>query len=411
MSATRLSASLVVTTIFLISFPAQSEDWLLWRGPNGNGIASVSAAPPQSWSEDDGVKWRAIVPGRGHASPIVVGDLVLIVTATADGQFAIAYHREDGTVLWKQRIHEGGVPTKLHRKNTAASATPASNGKHLFLLFHNAGRLFLTSLDQSGEIQWQKDTGAFVCDYGFGYGPSPTLYGDTIIVVSEHGDGYIAAFNTSDGSEEWRVPRRNKTSYSSPIVAHVAGRDQLVLSGADKIVSYDPADGSILWEVAGSSTATCGTLVWNDEAVFASGGYPNKETIAVKADGSGKVLWKNGDKTYEQSLLYVDGHIYTLNDNGIAICWDAATGDEKWKVRLGGPVSSSPILAGGLIYATNERGMVFAFRPNPEEFEKVSEFRLGEEGFATPVFVGSDVFVRTAEEGSERQEYLYRISK
>lgn len=407
-----LRSSVLIWAIFF-SVPdifASGGDWLQWRGPNGNGVAESNSAPPENWSAEEGVKWKAFIPGRGHASPIVSKDLVIIATATEEGQFAIAYDREEGSVRWKQLVHEGGVPTELHRKNTAASSTPASDGEHFFLLFHNAGQLVLTALDRSGNVVWQKDTGGFQCDYRFGYGPSPILYGNSLIVVSEFGEGYIAAFDKSDGAELWRVPRRNKTSYSSPAVARVAGKDQLLLSGADKVVSYNPDNGQILWKAAGSSLATCGTMVWSDDLVFASGGFPNKETIAVRADGSGEVVWKNGDKSYEQSLLYHDGHVYTLNDNGIALCWNAETGEEKWKVRLGGPVSSSPILAGGLIYATNEQGITFVFQPNPEAFEKVGEFQLGDEGFATPVFVGNEVFVRTAEQGVERQEYLFCIA-
>ncbi|MEM9018879.1 MAG: PQQ-binding-like beta-propeller repeat protein, partial [Verrucomicrobiota bacterium] len=165
LTAVRLFGLSHVTSSVIGIEPVFSEDWLLWRGPNGNGVAAESATPLQSWSEEEGVKWKAIVPGRGHASPIVVGDLVLIATATADGQFALAYDREDGSIRWKQRIHEGGVPTKLHRKNTAASATPASDGENLFFLFHNKERLVLTALDMAGEILWQKDTGKFVCDF------------------------------------------------------------------------------------------------------------------------------------------------------------------------------------------------------------------------------------------------------
>lgn len=395
---------------FVLNADARSNDWLQWRGPNGNGVASVDAVPPADWSVEQVIKWKAVIPGRGHASPVVSGDLVLIVTATEDGQYAIAYDRKTGAVRWKQRVHDGGVPTELHRKNTAASATPASDGIGFYLLFHQDGRLVLSRLDRSGAILWQKDTGPFHCDYRFGYGASPALHGDLIFVVSEHGEGYIAAFRKEDGSEQWRVPRQNKTSYSSPIVGRVAGRDQLLLSGAEKIVSYDPASGKLLWETEGGTLATCGTMVWSEDTVFASGGFPSKETIAVKADGSGEILWKNGDKSYEQSLLYSGGYLYTLNDNGLAICWNAKTGEEQWKVRLGGPVSASPILAGGLIYATNERGITFVFKPNPKEFEKVGEFQLGDEGFATPVFVGNEIFVRTAEEGAARQEYLICVS-
>lgn len=390
---------------------ATASDWCLWRGPNGNGVANPDAVPPQNWGEEENVKWKAIVPGRGHSSPVVCGDMVVLTTATDDAQFVFAYDRETGAIRWKERIHEGGLPEKLHKKNTAASSTVASNGELFYALFHNRGRLMLTALDRNGKTVWQKNTGDFSCDYGFGYAASPTLHEDLVIVSSDSKDGYLAGFRQSDGSEVWRTPRKMPTSYSSAIVGEVAGRKQLLISGAEKVSSYDPATGTLLWEAEGTCPVTCGTPVWSDELVFVSGGYPIKKTVAVRADGSGEVVWENGDKSYEQSLLFHDEHLYTLNDNGIAICWNAETGEEKWKVRLGGPVSASPILANGLIYATNERGITFVFRPNPDQFEKVGEFQLGDEGFATPAYVGKEVFLRTANQGVDRQEYLYCLSE
>ena len=82
-------------------------------------------------------------------------------------------------------------------------------------------------------------------------------------------------------------------SFSSPIVANLAGKDQLLLSGAELVASYDPGSGDELWSVKGTTMATCGTMVWHDDIAFASGGYPDAETIAVKADGSGEVMWRN----------------------------------------------------------------------------------------------------------------------
>ena len=120
-------------------------DWQAWRGPNGNGIADPDAKPPSEWSEEKNVKWKVIIPGRGHASPTVCGDLIVVATATDDAQFVIAYDRESGNIRWKQRVHNGGLPDKLHKKNTAASSTIASDGKHFFALFHNNGNLVLTA--------------------------------------------------------------------------------------------------------------------------------------------------------------------------------------------------------------------------------------------------------------------------
>lgn len=190
----------------------------------------------------------------------------------------------------------------------------------------------------------------------------------------------------------------------------MAGREQILLSGAAKVSAYDPADGSLLWQVDGSCAATCGTMVWNGDTVFASGGFPNKETLAVRLAGKPAVLWKNNDMSYEQSLLYHDGHVYTLNDGGIAVCWNAETGEEKWKVRLGGPVSASPVLAGGRIHAMNERGITYVFSIDPEKFSKLAENQLGDEGFSTPVIIGREIFLRTATNSGERKEWLYCLA-
>lgn len=412
---TRRNFLLLIGLFSRLSFlspDAGGQDWRQWRGPNGNGTAASDARPPLTWGEEENVRWKAPVPGRGLSSPVVVGDLVVLTSATADAQSVIAYDRANGGKRWETILHKGGLPEKLHRKNSAATPTPASDGKNFYVVFHHAGRIMLTSLDSGGKPLWQKETGPYECDYGYGYAPSPTIHGDRVIVAAEFAaGGYLAAFRTSDGAEVWRTKRRVKTSYSSPIVARVAGRDQLLLSGADLVSSFNPATGDVFWQVPGSSKATCGTMVWSEDSVFASGGFPNKETIAVRAGESPEVLWRNGDMSYEQSLLYHDGHVYTLNDGGIAVCWEASTGLEKWKVRLGGPVSASPVLAGGRIYAMNERGITFVFLPDPEKFTRLAENQLGAEGFSTPVFVGDTVFLRTADASAERREWLYCLGE
>ena len=200
------------------------------------------------------------------------------------------------------------------------------------------------------------------------------------------------------------------TSYSSPVVAHVADRDQLLISGCGKTTSYDPANGKQLWQCEGPAKATCGTMVWDGDLVFASGGYPEKETIAIRADGSSEIVWRANEKSYEQSMLAHDGTLYAVNDTGIALCWDAKTGKLNWKERLSGPVSASPVLAGGNIYAADEKGTFYVFRADPEKFTLVSRNRLGDESFASPTIVNNQIFLRVAHgSGAERQEILYCI--
>ena len=392
---------------------AQANDWLAWRGPNGNGIAAEGQSVPAQWSDTQNVIWKVKVPGRGHSSPIVVGDQIILTTAdeSSQTQSVISFDRASGAEKWQTQINSGGLPGKIHKKNTHASPTVACNGEQLFASFFNNGGIQLAALDLSGKLLWQKQINSYAPKYPFGYAPSPAVYQNTVIVAVEfEGKGALAAFDKATGREIWSTARTGSSSYSSPIITNLDGRDQLIISGAETVVSYDPASGRQLWKGPGPATHTCGTIVWDGDLVFASGGYPQKATMAVNRK-TGRLAWQNKDKSYEQSMLAVDGYLYTLTDPGIAICWNAQTGEEMWKERVGGPVSASPILAGGLIYASNERGQTFVFKPNPQRFELVATNRLGDESFATPTICGNRIYLRHATHTGGRQEWLYCIGE
>lgn len=392
-----------------------AEDWFAWRGPNANGIAN-GAAPPTEWNETKNIIWRANVPGRGHSSPIVVGSKVLLTTADEQQQVqsVLCFDRATGRPVWKTDVNRGGFPSEIHAKNTHASPTLASDGELVFASFCHHDGIHLTALDLNGRQVWQEQIGPFrPAAYKFGYSASPLLYKGTLIVTSEFENGLIAWNNAKTGKSISTLFSRDAISHSSPIVGNVAGRDQMLLSGNNRIISTDPVRGNTLWTARGVTTAaTCGTMVWDGDVVFASGGYPKAETVAVLADGSSRVLWRNGEKCYEQSMLAYDKHLYAVNDNGIAFCWDAMTGAERWKQRLGGSVSSSPVLAGGNLYLANERGTMFVFKASPEEFVEVGRNQLGDETFATPTICGGRIYLRVANGGSgRRQETLYCIGQ
>lgn len=385
-------------------------NWLMWRGPNLNGVAAAGPPPPSRWSETENVVWKAVVPGRGHASPIVVANQVVLATADDQRQVqsVLSFDRKTGQTLWNTVVSQGGFPGKIHPKNTHASATVAADGERLFVAFCHDDAIELTALALDGKQLWQKSVGPFMPrQYQYGYAPSPTIYKSLVIVAADYeGGGHLTAFDRKTGARKWQTPRPRRLSYSSPVVAHVAGRDQLLISGCDLVASYNPDTGQLLWSTPGTTMATCGTMVWEGDLVFASGGYPKSETICVRADGSGRVVWKNNQKCYEQSMLAHGGYVYAVNDGGIAICWRASDGEQMWQQRLpGGAVSASPVLAGGNIYAANERGTTYVFRADPKSFQLVAQNQLGREAFATPAICGGQIFLRVA--GAGRQEILY----
>jgi len=412
--AALLIATAVASTCHAQLPKARAGDWPWWRGPSLNGVAESRQQAPVAWSKTDNVAWTVPVPGRGHSSPTVVGNRIFLTTADyqAQVQSIICFDRATGKQLWKHDVNQGGLPSRINRKNTHASASVACDGSMLFAAFLNHDSIQVVAVDLSGKPVWEQVAGKHTPDeYKNGYAASPLLYGNLVIIANDFdGDAFLVALDRKTGEQTWKTPRPSRINYASPIVADVAGRHQLLISGGDIVASYDPRSGEQLWKAAATTMATAGTMVWEGDLVFASGGYPVAETVCIRADGSGKVQWRNNQKCYEQSMLVVDGHLYAINDNGIALCWNAQTGEEQWRERLRGPISASPVLAGENIYASNELGTTWVYRATPEKFVLVKKNQLGTETFATPIICGNQIFLRVGDSsGGQQQETLYCI--
>ncbi|RIK77061.1 MAG: serine/threonine protein kinase [Planctomycetota bacterium] len=383
-------------------------DWPGWRGPRHDGHANPNQQPPTEWSRGKNVVWRTEIPGRGHSSPTALGDRIFLATADEMEQIqsVLCYDRATGKRLWKTDVHRGGFEFK-NKKASLASSTVATDGQRLFINFPNSGALTTTALSLNGEQLWQTK----ITDYEEhqGYGSSPMLYDALVLVSADNkAGGAIAGLNRETGDIVWRHERPKKPNYASPIVVRAAGRDQVVMTGCDLVSGFDPASGKKLWEVDGATTECVTSTVSDGKLIFTSGGYPENHVCAVRADGSGEIAWKNNTRVYVPSMLLKDGYLYAVTDAGVAVCWEAATGKEQWKSRLGGTFSSSPVLVGESIYAVNEGGKAFVYRADPSEFESIATSQLGDEVFATPTICGGRIYLRVAENTDRgRQELLY----
>ena len=387
-------------------------DWPQWRGSNCDGIANDQDIP-EKWDESTNIAWKVDLPGLGHASPIVVGSLVCLATAMVDQQkqMVVAYDRETGDERWRTNVHEGGFPSRsdIHKKATNANSTLASDGKSIFSVFFNSEKIIASAIDLSGKLVWQKEVGGFSSK--FGYAPSPLVYKSLVIVAADNwGNGYIAALHRETGEVVWRKKRPAVSTYSTPLLAKIGGRDQLVLSGCDQLVSYDPSNGEQLWACAATSEATCGTPVTDGKTIFASGGHPNKQTVAVSGDGSAKLIWKNSTKIYEPSMLTANGCVFAVSDDGIAWCWSAENGNVHWKQRLGGNFSASPTMCNGKIFVPNLSGETFVFEASADGYREVARNKLGSDSYSCMAIAGGEVFMRVGNsQGQQRTERLVCI--
>ena len=349
------------------------------------------------------------MPGRGHGSPIVVGEQIFLLTAEHDRevQSVICYRRETGEQLWQTDLHKGGLDVKGNAKSSLANSSVACDGQQVFANFLHDGAVYTSSLRLDGKKGWQTKITDYVLHQGFG--SSPAIYDHLVIVSADNkGTGAIAALDRTTGDIVWKHNRPKLPNYTSPIILNVAGRDQLIFSGCNLVTSFEPLTGEKLWEINGSTEECVTSTVTDGQRIYTSGGYPKNHLSAVLADGSGKIVWENATRVYVPSMLLKDGYLYAVLDAGVASCWKCDTGVELWKQRIGGTFSASPVLVGDKIFATSETGKTLIFKASPDGYTQLAENQLAEDVFATPTICGSRIYMRAASTvDGKRQESLY----
>lgn len=390
-------------------FPG-SADWPWWRGPNRDGIAAADQKPPLKWSETENVLWKVPVPGRGHGSPIVVGDRVFL-TAADESQWLLCFDRKTGAELWRHEVHRGNVTPKgnPNAKASFASCTPACDGERVVVNFVNADAVYATAVGLDGKRQWQTKVTDYTLHQGFG--PSPAIFKSLAIIAADNkGSGAIAGLDRASGKIVWSRPRPKLPNYTSPIIHTIGGKDQLLFTGCDLVTSLDPLTGKELWETKGSTTECVTSTVTDGKQIFTSGGYPTNHVSAVKADGTAKLVWQNKTRVYVPSMWVRQGHLFAVTDDGSAACWKCDTGEEVWREPLGGGFTASPVPVGDLVFATSEAGKTTIFKATPTDFEVVSENKLGDEMLATATICGGRIYIRVAfKKNGKREEMLYCI--
>jgi outer membrane protein assembly factor BamB len=381
---------------------ARAQDWPQWRGPRGDGTSSETNLPT-TWSETENVHWKVEVSGTGHSSPIVVGDKVFLTTALEKEQkrLLICFDRRDGKRLWDTVVLSAPLEGK-HQLNSYASATPASDGERVFVSFLEKPKIELVCYDLAGKELWRKSPGEFHSVHGFC--SSPVIYKDLVILnCDQDADAWIVAYDRKTGEERWRTDRPNKTrSYCSPLIADLAGKTQMVLSGSKSVASYDPATGKQYWVMDGPTEQFVASLVHTQGVLFVTGGFPQLHILGIDPSGSGNVtkthiLWRDHrGVSYVPSPVAHDQWFFIVSDGGVGSCFEAKTGKILWKQRLGRHHSASGVCAGGNVYFIDDDGTTHVLKAGPA-FEVISENVLGENAYASPAISRGQIFIRTSQ--------------
>ena len=446
MKSFRISSVAVVAFIFAAlaagaASASGESNWPQWRGPASLGV-STEKNLPEEWAPDRNIKWKTPIPGKGHSSPIVWGKRVFVTTAVegpvvpgakavphmdngkeskhpdsvgADRKHTfkvLALDRDTGKVLWERTAWEGTPYDDRHRKSSYAASTPVTDGKMIYAFFGAEG---LYAFDFDGKLAWKADLGK-MATAGMGTGISPILYENLVIIQADEENGeksFIAGLDKKTGKEVWRVPRKVQVTWATPLLVKTAKRTELVTSGNEAIIAYDPATGKELWRSKGLESNAIPSPVATGEMVYITAGFPAKIAYAIKLGATGdvtgtpNVAWK-----YEKGMAYVpspilyDGYLYLLTDKGIMTALDAATGKlvyEGGRVPVPSSFTASPVAFDGKILLTSEDGDTFIIKAGPQH-SVLRTNSVGEPVYASPAIADGKIFIRG-------EQNLYAIGK
>jgi outer membrane protein assembly factor BamB len=416
MRKTKLAATTLI--LIAVSVPAVGGDWPQFRGPSGQGISSEKNLPAE-WSTTKNVAWKVPVPGRGWSSPIVSKGRVYLTTAVkpegADGNErslrAMCLDAKTGKTLWDVEVfHQTDAGTqRIHGKNSHASPTPLTDGKHLFVHFGPQGTACLT-LD--GKPVWKRKI-AYRPQHG--NGGSPILV-DGVLFFSCDGlsEPFVIALNAATGKTVWKRDRPEvdnvKTfSFATALSIDAGGKRQIISPGTGQVIAYEPKTGKELWKVKYDGFSVIPRPVYSHGLVYLSTSFMRPKMLAISPTGSGDVTashlkWSiSRGAPNTPSALVVGDELYFLSDRGVASCVDAKSGKVHWQQRIDGNYSASPVYADGKIYFQSEQGETTVIKPG-KEYRELAKNKLGERTLASFAVADGALFIRT-------ETKLYRVQK
>jgi outer membrane protein assembly factor BamB len=429
---------LLVVGLSVAVLPLLGADtnWPEFRGPRGDGI-STSTGLPLHWGEEGGsgaIKWHTPIHGRAWSSPVIWDEQIWMTTATEDGRelWVVCVDRDSGKILHDTKLFDVANPQFAHKFNTYASPTPAIEAGRVYVSFGSPGLACLDS--KTGKPVWTRRD--FECNHYRGAGSSPILYKDLFILNFDGSDRqYIVALDKKTGKTVWQKNRSVdykdldpdgrvqsegdfRKAFATCRVVDLDGQEILLSQGAKAFYAYEPLTGEEIWRVEERTSHSGATRpVVGHGLIFVPTGFSIGQLLAIRPGKKGEsldvnaaepaktqlqVAWKAKKNVPKKpSLLLLGDLLFGIDDNGVATCWDAKTGNVHWNERIGGNYSAALLAAEGHIYFFSEEGKTTIISAGPE-FKKLAENQLGDGFMASPAVSGKALFLRSRTE-------LYRI--
>ena len=398
-----------------------TEDWRGFRGTRGTATTETPAV--RRWSDDVNIAWKTELPGPGTSSPIVVGERVFVTSWSGYGldlkdpgnpaqlrRHFLCVDAGSGEVLWTKQIEPVATEDTFDGRmanHGYASSTPVSDGERVFAFFGKSG---VMAVDLAGEPLWHVDVGGSSSKWKTGSGSSPVLDAGVLFINASDESESVIALDTKTGEELWRrtSPLLDQ-AYGAPAVT--LGPDPVIaLAYLGGIWGLDPKNGDFKWTVkTRTNGALAPTILASEDMLFSWGGQSGVKSHAVRLGGEGDVTeshiaWSSRYGAYVPSPILFDGHLYWVDESGIAQCAQAETGELVFRERLEGQFYSSVVRAGDAIYAVSRENGTYVFAAKPEfELLEHNVIRTDESRFdGSPAVSNGALYIRS-------RTALYRI--
>lgn len=236
--------------------------WPQFRGPGGRGVAGAGRLPVRVGPNDTPL-WKTALP-YGHSSPCVWGDRIFLTGLTEGKLETLCIDRKGGTVIWR-RTAPAKALEDVHREGSPASATPTTDGRHVYVYFGSYGLLCYA---MNGERIWTRPLPPPITEWGAA--SSPVLVGDGLVLNCDQDLGsYLLCVDAATGKTRWKVDRAPfRRGFGTPIVRRNQGVDEIIVPGSIRLVAYDAVSGTQRWAMPGLPAMVCTSPTTGQDLIF-----------------------------------------------------------------------------------------------------------------------------------------------
>jgi len=331
---------------------------------------------------------------------------------------------KSGKIVWEKTAYSGKPKVARHIKSSHANSTPATDGKHVLAFFGSQG---LYCYNMEGNLLWKRDLGYLDAgafdhpDIQWGFGSSPIIHEDRVIVLCDvNNQSFLASLDLKTGKDVWRTLRDEGPNWGTPTVYKTKEYSQIFVNGYRHIGAYDLNTGKEVWWMRGGGDVPVPTPIVSHELIFITNAHGRMRPIyAVKLEAKGDITLERNEKSnkfipwfyprqgaYQPTPLVYGDYLYVGNNSGVLGCYHAETGEEMYREKIGGDLSSysaSPVVADGNLYFSDEFGSIHVIKAGPK-YQHLATNTMGEVCMASPAVAGKTLFIRA-------RRHLFAIAK